>query len=174
MEKEERIDRFLDQLRQYMARKQRGPLADLRRGFSKAGENRTWPYLASWCDLTNKSQRAIWQTVAAGFATLEASSQIGNLGHTMRLLATGVRRQKGEQSDALKSFEGRFRRLLTCRTAQEVCERLPGIIRACKNKGVGLDFQRLYWDLVSWNSDKHDVRIEWAAAFWGVGWETPS
>jgi len=164
----ERIDVFLAELSGYVKREEHGPLADLRRGFSKTTEHRAWPYLAKYCDLTSARQRAIWQTIGAGFATIRESENVDNLGHTMRGLAIGERKGKSEQTEALKSFDGRFRRLLTCRTPEQVCEHLPGIIRAASRKGVGVNFRQLFWDLMSWNSDKRDIRVEWAAAYWGV------
>ena len=168
--KESRIDGFIALLESYVRRGERGPLAELRRAFSRTTEHRSWPYLAQWCDLTNETERIIWQTIGAGLATLGQSEQEGNLGDTMRRLAIGSRKDTENQNMALKSFEGRFRRLLTCRTVAEVCERLPPIIRACKNKGVGINFRQLYWDLVSWgrSADRAErVKLEWARAYWG-------
>lgn len=166
-ENEQRIDRFLDCMKGYVVRKDRGALADLRRGFSAATENRTWPYLASWCDLTNQRERAIWRTIAAGFAVLKGSNpRAGNMGATLRRIAVEGRQNT---SDALKSFDGRFRRLLVCRTAEEVCERMPGVLRVAEQKGISVDFKSLFWDLICWQSDKRDVRVEWASAYWGAG-----
>ena len=160
------IDRFLDQLRNYVKRKDRGALADLRRGFSKTTENRSWPYLTEWCDLRNRRERLIWQTIAAGFTLMEATdTKAGNMGATLRAIAMDGRRDRQE---ALKSFGGRFRRLLTCREAEEVCERLPGILRMAKQKAKSVDFRQLFWDLMCWNSDKRDVRVEWASTYWGI------
>lgn len=165
--KEQPIDRFLGRLQCYVKAKDRGALADLRRGFSEATENRAWPYLAEWCDLRKERDRRIWQTVAAGFATLEKTVTAGNMGATLRAIAIGNRKDRKE---ALKSFDGRFRRLLTCHTAEDVCERLPGILRAAKQKekDVDVDFRQLFWDLVCWSGDKRDVKVEWAAAYWGA------
>lgn len=162
------IDRFLRELQGYVDHKERGPLADLRRGLSETTEHRAWPYLAAWCYLTNDTDRAIWRTIGAGFATLQTSEASGNMGDTMHWLAIGDRRKKSERLDALTSFDGRFRRLLTCRTAEEVCRHLPGIIRAAKNKDVGVNFRQLYWDLVNWEKEKPDVKVQWASAYWGV------
>mgnify|MGYP001614178315 CR=1 FL=1 len=71
------IDRFIDALRGYANPKHRdtGALADLRRGFSKATAHRAWPYLAPWCDLMDNGQRAVWLTIAAGFATLTKTTK---------------------------------------------------------------------------------------------------
>jgi CRISPR type I-E-associated protein CasB/Cse2 len=162
------IDEFLARLKGYVDRHDRGTLADLRRGFSETTAHRTWPHIFAFWGPRAKGQLPILRLIAAGFATLEGTEQRGNIGATLRRLAMGDRKGKAEQSDALKSFDGRFRRLLTCRTAGEVCDRLPGILRAAKQKGVGVDFRQLYWDLRDWErpTDKRDVRVDWAGAYW--------
>lgn len=161
------IDRFLGRLRDYVKHKDRGTLADLRHGFSKATEHRAWPHLAAaGCDLERDRDRLIWQTVAAGFATfatLEGTSpKAGNMGTTLHAIATDGRTDKKE---ALKSFDGRFCRLLTCHTAEEVCERLPGILRTAKQKGIGVDFRQLWEDLNYWGER---TKVRWASAYWGA------
>ena len=163
-----RIQACLKRLHGYVAREERGTLADLRHGFSAATEHRAWPHLAGWgVNLTNDRERRIWLTVAAGFATLQATQKRGNMGATLRRLAVG----DGKPTEVvLHSFEGRFRRLLTCATAEALCERLPTVIRAAKQKGVPIDFEQLFWDLERWPMDGRgrDVRIEWAQAYWGA------
>ncbi|NWH06832.1 type I-E CRISPR-associated protein Cse2/CasB [Desulfobacter latus] len=143
--------------------KDRGVLADLRRGFSPGTEHRCWPYIAVYCDLSKKRERIIWQTVAAGFATFEQTADSGNLGAVMRRLALdGV---SGSPEDALRSFDARFRRLLTCDSAVDVCERLPGIIKAAKSKNIiPIDFEVLYKDLFYWGER---VKLRWATSYWG-------
>jgi CRISPR type I-E-associated protein CasB/Cse2 len=162
------IDEFLARLKDCVDRRDRGVLADLRRGFSETTAHRTWPHIFAFWGPRVKGQLRVLQLIAAGFATLEATTLAGNMGMTMRRLAIGDHKGKSEQTDALKSFDGRFRRLLTCRTADELCDRLPGILRAAKQKNVDVDFRQLYWDLLCWNSDKRDVRVDWAAAYWGA------
>jgi len=157
------IDRFLGQLEAYVKRQDRGALADLRRGFSETTEHRAWPYISPWCDLNNPRERAIWLTIAAGFATLEKTTNSGNMGTTLRALALGDGRRKAEE--AVKTFDGRFRRLLTCHTAEELCAHLPGIIRAAKQKRVDINFRHLHQDLRYWGEK---VKIRWAANYWGV------
>jgi len=155
------IQTFLKRLRQCVARDDRGTLADLRHGFSPATEHRAWPHLAAWgVNLRNDTQRAIWLTIAAGFATLKETRRCGNMGATMRRLAGGD----------LESFDGRFRRLLACTTKEELCARLPAVIRAAKQKGQAIDFEQLFWDLECWpvSSRGRDVRVDWAQAYWGA------
>ncbi len=163
-----KIDAFLAFLAKHV--EDRGMIADLRAGFSEATACRAWPHVGSWCDLADERERAIWMTVAAGFAVHKGTdTKAGNMGATLRRIALGDGKQKA--TDALKSFDGRFRRFLTCSSTEEVCERLPGVIRAAERKGVGIDFRQLFWDLRSWNSPKRDVRVDWAAVYWGAARE---
>lgn len=162
------IDRFIAYLHQ--RRDERGTMADLRHGFSDGTAYRAWPHVAPWCDLTDDRQRAIILTVAAGFATLGASeANAGNFGQTLRRIAIG----DGGSDKGLVSFEGRFRRLLTCNTPQELCPLLSGLLRAAARRGIGVDFARLYRDLRYWNADTH-AKVQWAAAFWGTESATAS
>lgn len=154
---ESNIIKFLEYLRRNVADK--GMMADLRRGFSAGTEQRAWPYIASWCNLADSKQKVIWLVIAAGFATLGGTdAKAGNMGATLRKIA-------GSTKDGLKSFEGRFKRLITCHTAEEVCERLPGIIRTAERKSVGVDLELLFWDLVKWGEDS---KVKWASVYWGA------
>lgn len=160
------IDRFLADLASAVHRDDRGKLADLRRSVSEATSHRAWPHLAPYCDLRDARVRAIWSVIGAGFATLApdglARTNVGNIGATMRKLALGDGRPDEKK---LASFEGRFRRLLTCPTVEELCEHLVAIVRAAKAKSVPIDFRKLYDDLMAWEDQQ--VRIEWATAYWG-------
>lgn len=165
------IDRLLEIISGHLVGAERGALADLRRGLSETTEHRAWPHLANaGCNLNDNRERLIWQTVAAGYATLEVHTKAGNLGATLRQLALGDRAGTRKTEEALKSFAGRFRRLLTCRTGPDVCAHLPGIFRAAKQKRVDIDFRQLYWDLSQWEDAQRQptVRVDWAAAYWGA------
>ena len=122
----------------------RGVMADLRRGFSRTTESRAWPHIAQFCDLRNNCSRRIVQLIAAGFATCGESSDCGNMGETMRHIAMG----NGKTNDGLKTFENRFRRLLSASSAEEICDFLPGIIRTAKTRGIHVNFFRLFEDLL--------------------------
>jgi CRISPR type I-E-associated protein CasB/Cse2 len=148
--------------------KDRGAMADLRHGFSEGTAYRAWPHVAPWCDLTNPRQRVIILAVAGGFATHGGSdAKAGNLGHTLRRVAKG----NGKKDTGLASFEGRFRRLLSCNTPAELCGMLPGMLRAAERRGVGVNYALLYRDLTYWTADTR-AKVAWAAAFWGT--EQPS
>ena len=166
------IRQFLNLLEGYVKKDDRGALAHLRRGFSEATEYRAWPYIAGWCrNLANDRDRRIWLTVSAGFAThLRTVHGSGNMGDVVRRLATGGDTRR--PLEALKSFDGRFRRLLTCSSAEELSRHLQGIIRAAERKGIPVDFEQLFWDLIRWENPESKVRIKWAAAYWATETQT--
>lgn len=141
----------------------RGAMANLRRGFSPATEDRAWPWIARWCNLANDRQRIIHTTVAAAFATHPQATDRGNMGLVMRAIAQTD--QKGEEG--LKSFEARFRRFLSCSSAEEVCQRLSGVIRAAAQHNIPVNYKQLFADLTYWSSRGADqVKVRWAAAYW--------
>lgn len=167
-ENRKKIISFLAYLKKHA--EDRTLMADLRHGFSRGTEYRAWPHIAVRCDLARSREKAVWITIGAAFATLKGDSpNTGNLGNTFRQIAlVGV---SGTAQDALKSFDARFRRLLTCDTAEEVCARLPGIIRVAERKGIGLNLEQLFCDLIYWNER---VKLRWAAAYWGASAKTPA
>ncbi len=153
-----KIERFLD----WAEKQDRGTFANLRRGFSSGTAHRCWPYISRYCDLRKNHERIVWQTIAAGFATHGSTCETGNFGTTMRRLA--LEGSSGKPEDALASFDTRFRRLLTCTMATEVCLHLPGIIRAAKNKNnIPINYATLFNDLHYWGER---VKLRWAAAYW--------
>jgi len=159
------IVRFIRYVEERVKADDRGFLADLRCGFNPGLEYRAWPHLAPWCNLADHHQRTVWQTIAAGLALHRGSSRCGNFGRSLRAIAIGGAQGAGE--DALSTFEPRFRRLLTCNDAAEVCRRLPGILRALERSGVPVDYERLFWDLLLWDKDPQEIKVRWAAGFWG-------
>ena len=167
------ITRLLDEIQQAVAQEDRGKLAALRRGFSEATEQHAWPFLAPHCDITDPKQRIIWLTVAGAAATLAPDGLMmnrgcGNIGATLRRLALGDDHPK-DTDKVLASFDGRFRRLLTCQTTEELCQHLVSVIRAASVKKQPVDVRQLFFDLADWeNRDKRDVRVEWARGFWDV------
>jgi len=155
---EERARRFLDYLES--RREDRGMMADLRRGLSEATSDRAWPYIAAWCDITNDRLRYIYTTVAAAYAANPEPTDKGNMGYLLRRIAMGT----GTGEDALKTFDGRFRRLLSCDTVQELCAHLRGVIKAAAQRGIPVNFVNLFRDLRYWSDA---VKRRWAAQYWG-------
>src|SRR5437762_2926243 len=125
----------------------RGAMADLRRALSPARLPRAWPLLARLGGIGN----ARIEVVAGLFAYHPDETATGNLGTTCRKLAVGN-----------NSFDGRFRRLLSC-DRKEVCERLRPVVLAAKAKGVPVNYEQLFVDLCRWGAK---VRARWAREYW--------
>lgn len=130
-------------------RDDRGAMADLRCALSPAKRPRAWPLLARVGGIGNIRM----ETVAGLFAYHPDETRTGNLGTTCRQLAAGN-----------SSFDGRFRRLLSC-DRDEICERLRPVVLAAKAKGIPVNYEELFVDLWWW-SDKRKER--WAREYWRV------
>ena len=166
------IDRLMDKITGWVEGdknnsnpKARGILADLRHGLSDATQYRAWPHILRINNRAFDTPRsmAIWLTIAGGMAILldGKNKTYGNMGATLRNIAL----EQGKEG--LNSFGSRFRRMLSCRRPEEVCLQLTSVFRAAKQKGVPIDFSKLYWDLFQWNNPERQVKIYWAKAYWG-------
>ena len=133
-------------------RDDRGAMADLRCALSPSRRARAWPLLAR----VGGIDRPIYETVAGLFAYHSEETHTGNIGTTCRRLA-------GENN----SFDGRFRRLLSCER-DEIGERLRPVILAAKPKGIPVNYEELFADLVYWGDN---VKARWARQYWGVSEE---
>lgn len=168
------IDRFLRDVAQAVARDDRGYLAELRRGLSETTQDQAWEHLIPYCgDFdTNAAHRAVWCAVGGLAALLVPDGLVSNepwnnLGTTMRKIAKG---NEGDEAKALKSFEPKFRRLLSCGDAVSLCEMVVGIGRTAAVKGVPVNLKALFWDLWNWNdADRRDgIRLNWAKQYFRV------
>ncbi|MGA2440203.1 MAG: type I-E CRISPR-associated protein Cse2/CasB [Tepidisphaeraceae bacterium] len=130
-------------------RHDRGAMADLRCGVNPGRRARAWPLLAAIGGI----DRPIHETVAGLFAYHPDETRTGNIGTTSRRLA-------GENN----SFDGRFRRLLSC-DRDEIGERLRPIILAAKAKGIPVNYEELFADLWYWGDN---VKARWAREYWGA------
>lgn len=157
--KQSHIERFIDYLTTQV--EDRGVMADLRHGLSRATEYRAWPHIAPWCKFDDDRERRIWLTTAAGFAIHQRTANFGNMGTVLRSLATG----DGRGEKGLETFDARFRRLLACSSAVEVCDHLAGVLRAAERKSVSINFTQLFTDLKYWGDR---VKVQWAAKYWGA------
>ncbi len=176
---EQRAARLLERLMELCADPEkkrdedRGAMANLRRGFSPATEDRAWPWIARWCEgsFTNPRWRTIYTTVAASFATHHPetagliTTDRKNMGFIMRGIAINKSNNniRKENDDSLKSYEARFRRFLNCRSVNNVCKRLPCVIRTAKKQRIPIDYYQLFIDLCYWS---RNVKIRWADSYW--------
>lgn len=144
-----RATAFLDFLRRYQ--KDRGALANLRGALTEARRPNAWPLLGGFKGAIGNPA---YETVAGLWASApELDCATGNLGNTLAKL--------GSEHN---SFEGRFKRLLTC-DRDELPARVAPVVRAAQAKGVPVNYARLLSDLLHWNDR---TQIEWAKAFWGA------
>ena len=127
----------------------RGAMADLRCALNPTKLFRAWPLLARVGGIDNPRIG----TIAGLFAYHPDETQTGNLGTTCRHLAAEN-----------KSFDGRFRRLLSC-DREEICERLRPVVLAAKAKGIPINYEELYAVLCYWGNN---VKARWAREYWGA------
>ena len=127
----------------------RGAMANVRCALSETRKCRAWPLLGEIDGIGNVTI----ETVAGLYATHPEETDKGDLGSLCKALS-------GENN----TFEGRFKRLLTCATREEVCSHLRPLVTAAKSKGHPVNYYNLIVDLLCWGDD---VRVRWAQAFWG-------
>jgi CRISPR system Cascade subunit CasB len=131
-------------------KKDRGAMANLRCALTDARKFRAWPLLGQIGGIGSPEV----ETVAGLYATHPEETDEGNLGSLCKQLS-------GENN----TFEGRFKRLLSCSTREEVCEHLRPIVTAAKAKGPHVNYYQLLLDLFYWSDN---VRVRWARTFWGT------
>ena len=172
--KEWPIDRFLQWVAEVVRKDDRGTLAELRRGLSATTQDQAWEHLIPYCaDFDeNASHRVVWCTIGGLAATLvpdglASTEPWSNLGTTMRAIAKGA---DNDEQKALKSFEPKFRRALSCGDTESLCELVAGIGRTAAVKGVPVNLKTLFWDLWSWDDpDKREAaRLRWAKQYFHV------
>ncbi|MCZ2079103.1 MAG: type I-E CRISPR-associated protein Cse2/CasB [Bryobacteraceae bacterium] len=134
----------------------RGAMADLRCALSPAKLPRAWPLLARVGGIGDRTV----ETVAGLFAYHPDETGTGNFGTTCQILFSEN-----------PSFEGRFRRLLSCADRAELCERLRPVVLAAKAKDVKVNYELLLVDLRYWGDM---VKARWAREFWGANEEEDS
>ena len=168
------LDRFLREVTQAVAKDNRGYLAELRRGLSETTQEQAWEHLIPYCaDFdADAAHRAVWCAVGGLAALLIPDGLVStepwsNLGTTMRTIAKG---SEGDEAKTLKSFEPKFRRILSCGDAVSLCELVIGIGRAAAVKGIPINLRNLFWDLWNWDDleKREAIRLKWAKQYYHV------
>jgi len=154
----DRAERFIGRLRKIS--NDRGKMAALRRAASPGTERQAWPVIHSLGeDISNLAAC----TIAALYAQHpEEDSKSFGFGTTCRRIAT----DNGKDFEIPDSFDRRFRRLLACDSAEDLAGQLKAWIRFASAKGVGVNYGRLFWDLLSWKNHADDIKLRWARGFW--------
>jgi len=127
----------------------RGAMADLRCALNPMKLPRAWPHLGHVDGIGDPRIQA----VAGLFAYHPDETDTGNLGTTCRRLTAES-----------NSFDGRFRRLLSC-DRDEICERLRPVIFSAKAKAIAVNYEELFADLCYWGDN---VKTRWAREYWRI------
>lgn len=158
------MSRFLERLRKYKDKDDRGMMTSLRCVLIESKRHRAWPAL-------NRLGVAINDSVAAFVAGLfavhpEDTSTGGNFGATCK----AIEKQRGDKrsdDNRLTPTERRFQHLLTAETEAELHDRVLRMVLMAKSQGVPVNYARLKHDLRAWiRGDR--TKIDWASAFWAV------
>jgi len=154
----DRAARFLERLRKIT--NDRGRMAALRRAASPATERDAWPVIHSLGeDIANLAACTIG-ALYAGHP--KEDSDAAGFGTACRRIAT----DNGKTFEIPDSFDRRFRRLLACDSAEDVAGQLKAWIRFAASKGVGVNYEKLFWDLLSWKNHSDRIKLQWARGFW--------
>jgi CRISPR system Cascade subunit CasB len=150
--------RFVAHLQELANRRDRGPLAALRRSLSAspASAFESYPYVIPWLpeDRSTTLETAFF-LVAGLFATHPQSDpDSGNFGQ-----AFGLLREKSI------SMERRFVALLSS-PWEDLREHLRHAVTLLRAAAVPIDYGRLLEDLIRWNAESRSVQRAWARSFW--------
>jgi CRISPR type I-E-associated protein CasB/Cse2 len=158
--KPDRAERFLSRLRQING--DRGKMSALRRGASVSTQRQAWPIIHSLGEDISALSAC---TIGALYAEHPyEDDKIFSFGSTCRRVAT----DNGNTKEIPESFERRFRRLLACDSASDVAGQLRAWIRFASARGVGVNYERLFWDLIGWNNHSDRIKLDWARGFWPI------
>lgn len=153
-----RAARFLERLRRIT--NDRGRMAALRRAASPSTERQAWPVIYSLGEDVGSLAAC---TIGGLYAQHpEEDAKAFSFGTTCRRIAT----DNGREFEIPDSFDRRFRRLLACDSADDVAGQLKTWIRFAAAKGVGVNYEKLFWDLLAWNNNADRIKLAWARGFW--------
>lgn len=153
-----RAARFMAALRK--AQPDRGKMAALRRAASPSTAREAWPVIHSLGEDIRNHAACTIGALFAGHPVEDRDAY--SFGVTCRRVAT----DNGRERDIPESFERRFRRLLACDSAEDVAGQLKAWIRFAAARGVGVNYEQLFWDLLTWETKGDRTKMTWATGFW--------
>jgi len=163
---------FIGQLNKLAERKDRGALAQLRRGLG--GEPGSDLAMAPYVTRYIPAAAGVWEEaayylVAALFAWhpvdwAEAETEGHNLGASFARLAVS----QGLSEGRIGSTEQRFVALLNSHR-DDLYVHLRQAVGLLKSKEVPVDWAQLLADICRWNATDRPVQRAWAKAFWATG-----
>ena len=162
------IEAFVHRLKELVDREDRAALARLRRGlgqeFGTAPDRDAWILARLPADVSDR-HLADAATIASLFALHSAPGGTGTLAATLRILGMRTPADDGGPSSAV---ERRFVALLNSEH-EDLPDRLRQAISLLKAHDLGIDWSRLFQDLIHWESDRRFVQRRWSRDFWSAG-----
>ena len=156
-------------------REDRGKLADIRCALKNDLKHKAWPFLALFGGIDKNHKAKVVQTVAGLYAYHHPTkgdswsfTEYHNLGDVCySLLSDDERKDLYGNGKNIGPLTKRFQYLLAAKK-DEVCDRVVKLVLYAKSKGVSVEYERLYKDLLYWDES---IRIRWAKSFWKVSRE---
>lgn len=157
--KEQQARRFVTAILE-RCREDKGFAARLRRADNPDTEHYAYGVLAGFgIDLENDGERRPYAVIAAGLGR-SRRDQDGTLGLGEALRDCVEREDQGES---------RLRRMLACRTTEELCRMLRPLLTFIAARDVPLCHARLLDDMLSFRFEeaRRRVRLRWAQEYYG-------
>jgi CRISPR type I-E-associated protein CasB/Cse2 len=135
-------------------------MANLRRSLRKETNSHAWPFISKFCKIDNVHSELLNRTFFGVYAIHPFHKSMGNFGESLRIFA--------QKRGGLKLSERYLKRLVDSISIDEICERIPFIIRMLKNEGIPVNYERLYTDLFFWgrNKDVNRTPMEWCQEYY--------
>jgi len=145
--------------------KNKGARAALRRASHDTTEYQSWEYLAPWCDLERPEQRKSFALIASSIARANPDSDgVHGLGKS---LASAYSRENRKHEEQNSPARARLRRLLACKSAEEVVKFLRSTLRLLESRGVSIRYSEILRDLLFFNRYGENTKARWAKDFYG-------
>jgi CRISPR system Cascade subunit CasB len=171
MSSEERKDRegqFVAYLLERM-KKDKGFRAVLRRADNETTEYQSWEILSRWCDIEKSWERKPFALVAASLARNAPDKDgVALLGEALDRAYTDSSGTRGREHGAAQA---RLRRVLACRSSEEVLKILRSMLRLISSREVLINHAKLLNELLWFDRSGEKIKLRWAQQFYGKGEE---
>jgi CRISPR system Cascade subunit CasB len=145
--------------------------AILRRADNPATEYQSWEFLCRWCRIDKNRERKPYALIGAALARVkpEADGSLG-IGQAIARCYSSEGAFDGNKQPAARA---KFRRLLACNSAEEVCTVLRPLLGLIASRKITLNYAGLLQDLLSgnklfdhneWFNEK--IKTKWAQDFY--------
>ncbi|GAB4179514.1 MAG: hypothetical protein Fur0032_20210 [Terrimicrobiaceae bacterium] len=162
-------DRLIVELKKIHEQNDRGSLALLRGWWSPATKHRAWPVfgrLIAYRPEQHAPGYYLADEMTAALFAVHCRRELlhlpgVSLGRCCLQLAGGSQKAAG-----FEAFERHFMRLLASDSLEDLGDQLHGIIKRAERESTPLDYNRLLWDLRTWNKNSDEIKNRWAIDFW--------